>query len=147
MRKTFIFRQMDLPPSVAMTKRSLLRWFALSFGLLSEKESRVTVLNVLDSLFHFLLSKKIAPSTLDIQAFIAEKHNQKISEKLVRYHLNRLISLELVVRKNKRYYFNNSPFDEPNSLKNSFSYWIKQPVNSSMNNIEDVLGKLVENYK
>ena len=62
-RKTFILKKMDLPPSVQLTKRSLIRWFALSFGLISEKESRDTVLNVLDALFHFLLYKKQNPST------------------------------------------------------------------------------------
>lgn len=146
-RKTFVLRQMDLPPSVVLTKRSLLRWFALSFGLISERESRQTVLNVLDALFYFLLSKKASPSTLDIQAFLAEKHQQRVSEKLIRYHLNRLIDLELLVRKSRRYYFNNHPYAEPNSLKDSFAHWIKQPVNNSMDEIERVLEKITENYK
>ncbi len=146
-RKTFVFRQMDLPPSIVMTKRSLLRWFALSFGLISGGESRATVLNVLDALFYFLLSKKLAPSTLDIQQFLAEKYQQKVSEKLIRYHLNRLIELELLVRKNRKYSFNNHPYSEPHSLKDSFSHWIKQPVNNSMNDIEKVLEKIVESYK
>jgi len=146
-RKTFVLRQMDLPPSVTMTKRSLLRWFALAFGLISERESRQTVLNVLDSLFYFLISKKQSPSTIDIQSFLLEKHNQRVSEKLIRYHLNRLIQVELLVRKQRKYVFNNHPYSEPNSLKDSFSHWIKQPVNNSMNEIERVLEKLAESYK
>ena len=146
-RKTFTLRQMDLPPSVVMTKRSLLRWFALSFGLISEKESRATVLNVLDALFYFLLSKKLSPSTIDIQQFLNEKYQQKVSEKLIRYHLNKLIEVELLVRKSRKYFFNNNPYTEPNSLKESFSHWIKQPVNNSMNEIERVLEKISESYK
>ena len=138
---------MDLPPSVVMTKRSLLRWFALAFGLISERESRATILNVLDALLYFLLTKKHSPSTLDIQSFLSEKYRQKISEKLIRYHLNRLIELELLVRKNRKYFFNNNPYSEPNSLKDSFSHWIKQPVNNSMNEIERVLEKITEKYK
>jgi hypothetical protein len=35
-RKTFTFRRMDLPPQVLLTKKSLLRWIALSMGLISE---------------------------------------------------------------------------------------------------------------
>jgi len=54
-RKTFTIKRMDLPPSVQLTKRSLLRWFALSFGLISECESRDTVFNVLVAVFHFLV--------------------------------------------------------------------------------------------
>jgi len=146
-RKTFVLRQMDIPPSIAMTKRSLLRWFALSFGLISERESRATVLNVLDALFYFLLTQKTSPTTLDLQAFLLGKHQQKVSEKLIRYHLNRLIEVELLVRKNRKYFFNNNPYTEPNSLKDSFSHWIKQPVNNSLNEIERVLEKLCESYK
>ena len=146
-RKTFILKKMDLPPSVQLTKRSLIRWFALSFGLISEKESRDTVLNVLDALFHFLLAKKQNPSTLDIQAYIDGKYHQKISEKLLRYHLNRLIAIELLQRKQNRYFLNNSPVSEPNNLVESFNFWVKKPVNESLNDIEKVLGKISNSYK
>ena len=145
-RKTFTFRKMDLPPSVELTKRSMLRWFALSFGLISEQESRDTVLHVLDALFYFLLSKDRNPSTLDVQAYIAEKHSKKISEKLLRYHLNKLIVLELVSRKSNRYYLNNSPYAEP-GINESFKHWVKQPVNQTMDDIEAVLSKLADSYK
>ncbi len=146
-RKTFILKKMDLPPSVQLTKRSLIRWFALSFGLISEKESRDTVLNVLDALFHFLLAKKQNPSTLDIQAYIDDKHHQKISEKLLRYHLNRLIAIELLQRKQNRYFLNNSPVSEPDNLAESFNFWVKKPVNESLNDIEKVLEKISNSYK
>ena len=146
-RKTFTLKKMDLPPSVQLTKRSLIRWFALSFGLISEKESRDTVLNVLDALFHFLLAKKQNPSTLDIQAYIDGKYHQKISEKLLRYHLNRLIAIELLQRKQNRYFLNNSPVSEPNNLVESFNFWVKKPVNESLNDIEKVLGKISDSYK
>ena len=33
-RKTITLREMDLPPEVKLTKKSLLRWFALSTGLI-----------------------------------------------------------------------------------------------------------------
>jgi len=145
-RKTFTLRKMDLPPSVVLTKRSLLRWFALSFGLISEQESRDTVLNVLDALFVFLLGKKQNPSTLDIQAHISERHHKKVSEKLLRYHLNKLIALELLSRKSNRYFINNSPYAEPNSLQSSFQHWVKQPVNQAMDDVEGVLGKIGESY-
>ena len=146
-RKTYVLRQMDLPPSVSMTKRSLLRWFALSFGLLSGKESRSTVLNVLDGLFYYILEQQTHPSTMDIQGFLHEKHGQKVSEKLIRYHLNKLIELELLVRKSRKYQFNNHPYDEPNSLQSSFSHWVKTPVNTSMNDVESVLGKITDSYR
>ena len=146
-RKTFIVRQMDLPPSVKLTKRSLLRWFALSFGLISSGESRSTVLLVLDALFSLLLTSKENPSTTDIQAFIKEKFQKKISEKLIRYHLNRLIDSGLVVRRKARYFINNNPYAEPNNLKESFVHWFKTPANTAMVDIENVLVSLSEAYK
>ncbi len=146
-RKSFTVKQMDLPPSVQLTKRSMLRWFAMSFGLLSEQESRDTVLNVLDSLFYFLLFKKQNPSTIELQTYISSKHGKKISEKLLRYHLNRLIALELVQRKRNRYFLNNSPSSEPGDLVESFNYWVKKPVNESLDGIGLVLEKIAANYK
>ena len=146
-RKTFTLKQMDLPPSVQLTKRSMLRWFAMSFGLLSEQESRDTVLNVLDSLFYFLLFKKQNPSTIELQTYISDKYGKKISEKLLRYHLNRLIALEFVQRKRNRYFLNNNPSTEPDDLVESFNFWVKKPVNESLDGIGLVLGKISDSYK
>jgi len=145
-RKTFTIKRMDLPPSVQLTKRSLLRWFALSFGLISECESRDTVLNVLDAVFHFLVSKKHDPTTLEIQSYIDSKYHKKISEKLLRYHLNRLIALELLKRKSNRYSLNNSPNAEPNSFAESFNAWVRKPVNDSLDDIGRVLSKISDSY-
>jgi len=146
-RKTFIIKKMDLPPSVQLTKRSLLRWFALSFGLLSEQESRDTVLNVLDALFNFLLAKKQNPSTIDIQSYISNKFHKQVSEKLLRYHLNRLIAVELLQRKSNRYFLNNSPSAEPNNIVESFNYWVKKPVDESLEGISKVLEKIADSYR
>lgn len=146
-RKTFTIKKMDLPPSVQLTKRSLLRWFALSFGLLSEQESRDTVLNVLDAVFHFLLARKKNPTTLELQAYIEAKYKKKISEKLLRYHLNRLISLELLQRKQNKYFLNSSPSGERNNVVDSFNHWIRKPVNESLDEIERVLGKISSSYR
>lgn len=146
-RNTFTIRKMDLPPSVQMTKRSMLRWFALSFGLLSEQESRATVLDVLDALFYFLMNKQQNPSTKDIQTFILDKTNKTVSEKLIRYHLRRLMEVNILLRKSNRYHFNNSPTAEPNNLKESFSHWIKTPVNESLSSIEGMIDKISDSYR
>lgn len=145
-RKTFTLKRMDLPPSVMLTKRSLLRWFALSFGLISERESRDTVLNVLDALFFLALKKGQKPTTLEIQSYIESKSKRKISEKLLRYHLNRLIQLELLQRKQNRYFLNSSPYSEKDNLVESFNHWVRKPVNESLDDISRVLEKLSQSY-
>lgn len=146
-RKTFLIREMDLPPNIKLTKRSLLRWFALSFGLISENESRTTMLEVLDSLFYLTLSKKIAPTTLEIQKLIKSKYKKDISEKLLRYHLNRMKELDLLQRKKNRYSFNPAPFAERDDLKASFNHHITKNISNTLSNLEEAFHQISLSYK
>ena len=144
-RKTFTLRQMNFPPEVAMTKRSLLRWFALSFGLISEKESRSTILDVLDSFFVFQLSKKQSPTTLELLAYLKE-NEKKIDEKLLRYHLKRLIDVGLIERRKGKLSFISDPEDERQDIVKGFEYNIGKPIQKSVNGISNTLGKLKDKY-
>lgn len=146
-RKTFIIRTMDFPPNIKLTKRSLLRWFALAFGLISEKESRTTVLDVLDALFYLNLSKKSNPTVPNIQEFIKKKSSKTISEKLLRYHLNRMKETDLLIKKKQAYLFNPAPFAERDDLKASFNYYITKNINQTLTNLEDVFFQLSLSYK
>lgn len=145
-RNTFIIRTMDFPPNITMTKRSLLRWFALSFGLISERESRSTILDVLDALFYFQITEGIEPTTNSLQSFLKEK-NKEISDKLLRYHLKRLIDVGFIKRKKLRYFFANSPYAEKQDLKAGFNHNISTPINKSLSDIENALEKLAKSYK
>jgi len=146
-RRTFTVRQMDLPPSVQLTKRSLLRWFALSFGLLSEKESRSTVLDVLDALLYFNLARASPPTTTDIQNYVKVKSGKDISEKLLRYHLKRLIDIGFLQRRRLRYFFCSDPKSDPADLKAGFNHHISEPLNKSLGDVVFVLEKLSDSYK
>jgi len=145
-RKTFIIRQMDFPPEVSMTKRSLLRWFALAFGLISEKESRSTVLDVLDALFTLQLSRKISPSTAELLEFL-KGSQKKIDEKLLRYHLKRLLDVGLLERRKGRLSFVSAPNAEKLDIVQGFSHGISTPVQESLGRISVALGKLSESYR
>ena len=144
-RKSFILRKMDFPPEIAMTKRSLLRWFALSFGLISEKESRSTILDVLDGFFVFQVSKKTSPTTLELLGYLQE-NQKKIDEKLLRYHLKRLIDVGLIERRKGKLSFVSDPEAERNDIVKGFGYNIGKPVQESLNGISNALGKLKEKY-
>lgn len=146
-RKTITLREMDLPPEVKLTKKSLLRWFALSTGLISEKESRTTGLDVLDALFYLQLSKKLQPTTIEIQQQIKSKRSREVSEKLIRYHLKRLIDLGFLRRKKNKYSFNNSPEGELHDLKACYNHWVSKNVQRSLDNTEKVLDQLGKKYK
>ena len=146
-RKEFMIRQMDLPDSVKLTRKSLLRWCCLSLGLLSPNESRDKALLVYDSLFVYLFKKKQSPTTLDLQEIIKEKSNTEMSEKLIRYHLNRLINLGIIVRDKTKYKVNPSPDSEKrNSMSESFNAWVAQPAQKELNKVSTSLESLQELY-
>ena len=147
-RKEFVIRQMDMPPSIELTKKSLLRWVALSLGLISKNESRDKGFLVLDALFYFLFTKKIEPTTLDIGGRIKEKNKIDMSEKLIRYHLNRIIALGIIARSGLKYKVNPAPTSEKrNSLKESFEYWFKKELEKQSIEIASALEKMQKSYE
>ncbi len=146
-RRTFTVKEIDLPPHVRMTKRSLLRWFALASGWISEQESRQTILDVMDALFYFHVSKKMSPNTVELQQYIKEKTGEEISEKLLRYHLKRLLDSQFIVRDKQHYKFNPSPNGDPTDVIASYNHWISQSVHASTKNIESALQDLTKTYQ
>lgn len=147
-RKEIILRQMDLPSSVMLTKKSLLRWCCLSLGLISPKETRDKGFLVFDALFTFLFTKKQSPTTLDIKAYIMEKNSVDMSEKLIRYHLNRVIELGFVRRDGLVYKINPSPSSEQrDSIKEAFNAWTKKILEEESKKISDAMEKLQKSYE
>ena len=146
-RNEWTVRQLDLPPEVTLTRRSLLRWFALSAGLISPKESRDTVLDILDGLFVFWFSKNDGPSTLELQSFLKEKTGETVSDKLLLYHLKRLTDLGLVSRKNKKYLLNSAPNAPATDFSAALNHWFTSPASSSLKEIENASQKLSEMYR
>lgn len=146
-RKTIILRKLDLPPSVLLTKRSLLRWLALSLGLISENESRTALLEIMDALFYFLLKKGKNPTSEEIKNYLEREKHMQVSERLVRYHLNKLISLGLLTRKNARYYINPAPNAERDDVAASVDFYIKKEVEEWSEQIKRALNKFIEFYK
>ena len=145
-RKSITIRQMDFPPDVAMTKRSLLRWFALSFGLISKKESRSTIISVLDGVFYFQISKKYSPTTSELLLHLKE-NEKKIDEKLLRYHLKRLIDVGLLERRKGKLSFVSDPEAEQSDLVKGFTYNVGNPLQESLGRISNALSKISDKYK
>jgi hypothetical protein len=147
-RKEFFVREMDFPENIGFTKKSLLRWCCLSLGLISKNESRDKAFSIFDILFSFLFSKKQHPTTLEIQSELKNKYNIETSEKLIRYHLNRLIELKILDRKNNKYYINPSPNSEKrNSLAESYKAWVEKQVIIELEKNVSALDKLQKAYE
>ncbi len=83
----------------ALTKKSLLRWFALSLGLMNPRDSRETILDILDALFFFNLSQGRPTTAEEISS------RTGIDEKTVLYHLSRLKRMGLLESRGGRYEF------------------------------------------
>ena len=129
-----------------MTKRSLVRWFALSFGLISENESRSTILDVLDAVFQFQVSENYSPTTLELLARL--KGNQKrIDEKLLRYHLKRLIDVGLLERRKGKIFFVPDPTAERADIVRGFKFSVGGPLQDSVYGISVALEKISEKYR
>ncbi len=145
-RASYTIRAMDLPPNVKLTKRSMLRWFALACGLISERESRSTILDVLDAFLYFQITKRAKPTTADIQLYLKSR-NVQISEKLLRYHIKRLITMNIIKRKNLRYTFAQAPHADQDNLCEGFAHNFSGSISSALKEIENGLERLIQNYQ
>lgn len=147
-RNEFIVREIDFPETVSLTKKSLLRWCCLSLGLISKNESRDKAFAIFDLLFEFLYSKKENPTTLEIKSELEKKYKIETSEKLIRYHLNRLIELKILFRKNNKYFINPSPNSEKRkSLAESYKAWVQKQIEKELDNTAKALEKLQQKYE
>ena len=89
----------------------------------------------------------MSPNTIDLQAYIKEKTSEEISEKLLRYHLKRLLDSQFIVRDKQHYKFNPSPNGDPMDVIASYNYWISQSVHRSTQAIENALQDLTKTYQ
>ncbi len=102
-KKTVTFRVMQVPDDPVMPKEALLRWICLSLGLISENESRDTVIRVFD----VILSAQTKGKALTAEE-VAEKMPE-VSEKTVRYHLKRMEDMGVLEKNGKKYSLRRNP--------------------------------------
>ena len=84
-----VLREMMLTEEVKMTRKSLVRWLALSLGLISPKESRQSVLTLFEALLFYHLKEKRGANYNDIIDYFKQQ-NMEMNEKTIRYHLTQL---------------------------------------------------------
>jgi len=88
-KSEIVLRDMDLSDEVKMTRKALIRWLALSLGLISKKESRQSIVSVLEALMYYHLKEKKEPNYQDLVDYF-QKNNVQMNEKTIRYHLTQL---------------------------------------------------------
>lgn len=130
-----IIRELSLPEDVKLTKKSLVRWLALSLGLIYPNESRKLLLEVLEALLYFQ-AKNYQPTTAEIIEYVEKGREKKQHPKAVYYHLLKLKEMGLIERKNKKYTFAES---EGRSLPQIFRGFYSSKTERAFKNIEEAL--------
>jgi hypothetical protein len=101
--KELSLRILSINEETLLTKKAMLRWLALSLGFVSPNESRTFFLDVFGSVLTLVLKEKNPTSQDIINDVLATTQEKKPSEKLIRYHLTRLVDSGLITRKGLRY--------------------------------------------
>ena len=142
-RSELTIRELALPDDVLLAKKSLIRWLALSLGMILPNESRRLVLDILEALFEFQV-KNDAPTTRDILARLKETTKSEPNPKAVYYHLQRLKDLGILTRKKGRYHFGDG---DGRRLRETFREFYMDKADNAFTNIERALEKLENSYK
>jgi len=140
--ETITVRDMRLPSDVTLTKRSLIRWIALSLGLINPNESRKSLIYLIEILFDNQLKNSTGISVEQIMEKVSKNKDieKSFTEKTVRYHLLRLEKKGFVKRKNVYYSLCVSDFSN-DSIENVIDeYVIRQ--NKAMEKVKIALTKL-----
>ncbi|MBN2126952.1 MAG: hypothetical protein JW703_01005 [Candidatus Diapherotrites archaeon] len=144
--ESFTIRELRLPPQVTLTKRSMIRWLALSLGLISPGESRASILDVMEALFFFQFNLKRSPTSKELWIHLKE-NKKEISDKLLRYHLKRLKDLSLIESKRLQYSFTASPYADKNDVTAGFKENYSKRINHAVEETGKVLSELKKKYE
>jgi hypothetical protein len=99
-----LIRGLKLPDDVLLTRKSTIRWLALSLGLINPNESRTVLIDLLDTLFelHYAGNR---PTTKNILDKMKEQTGEEQNPKAIYYHLQRLTDSGILERKKGEYFF------------------------------------------
>jgi repressor of nif and glnA expression len=142
-RSEMTLRELSLPDDVLLARKSLIRWVALSLGMILPNESRRLLLDILEVLFEFHV-KNEAPTTKDIIAKLEERAKAEQNPKAVYYHLQRLQSSGILTRKKGRYHLGEG---DGKSLRDIFRELYAKKADTAFSNIDKALEKLENSYK
>jgi hypothetical protein len=139
----FTLRELSLPDDVLLARKSLIRWLALSLGMILPNESRKLLLDILEVLIEFHV-KNENPTTRDIVTRLEEHTKAKQNPKAVYYHLQRLKTSGILARKKGRYHLG---YGDGKNLKETFRQFYLNKADSAFSNIATALDKLESGYR
>jgi len=142
-RSELTIRELSLPQDVMIARKSLIRWLALSLGLILPNESRRLLLDLLDVVLEFHI-KRQNPTTKDILNRLKEVTKEEPNPKAVYYHLQRLKDFGVLTRKKGRYYLGDG---ESEDLGEIFRGCYLKRADKAFDNISSALAKLESSYR
>lgn len=142
-RSEFTLRELALPDDVLLARKSLVRWLALSLGMIAPNESRKLLLDILEVLFEFHV-RNDAPTTKDILYRLGELTKDEPNPKAVYYHLQKLKESGILTRKKGRYYFGDG---NGKSLREILREFYIRKTDNAFLNITKALEKLESGYR
>ena len=140
-REECLVRNLQFNEDVKLTRKALVRWLALSLGLISPNESRMGLLEVLEALLYFHF-EKIEPDIHQILEKVKEIKKEEPNPKAVRYHLLQLKKMGLIEAKKLKYRFVLAPLQENDDLSVALAHIYRQRMDASFEKIGKALSLL-----
>ncbi|MCL5680210.1 MAG: hypothetical protein M1465_02635 [Candidatus Marsarchaeota archaeon] len=135
-------RNLLITKEVTETRRSMVRWLALSLGIINPGETRLSAIHVLDAMLYFQFQKKHDPNVSELAEYIS-KSWQPINEKTLRYHLLQLKSANIMEHSKGRYFM---LFPE-GSEKYDEEAWIRGYFESEISPIREKITSVIREIK
>ncbi len=140
--RELVLRKLRLPPESRLTRKALLRWVALSLGLITPGESRDAVIPVLDGLFNFH-TKYRGASVSELMDYMASQE-YTVTEKTLRYQLMKLRQSGLVEKKENLYSFVKDPYSD--DLKAGIFSSLDSVYSETKGRLEEAFSSLFSQY-
>lgn len=135
-------RNLRLTKEVLETKRSIVRWLALSLGIINPGESRLSALAVLDALIYFQFVNKSDPSVDELSQYI-NKNWEEINEKTLRYHLLRMKKMGYVDNGRGVFFLKPPPIGD----KYDYDAWAKSLFEEDYKQVSRKVGEALKELK
>jgi len=142
-KSEIVVRELSLPDDVLIARKSIVRWLALSLGLILPNESRTLLLDIFDVLLEFHM-KNIQPTTKEIIERLEKTGGEKQNPKAVYYHLQRLTGMGILKRNKGKYYFGDGNGEK---ISDVFKDFYRNKTDTAFGNIEKALKRLETSYK
>ncbi|MDE1810443.1 MAG: hypothetical protein KGH66_00140 [Candidatus Micrarchaeota archaeon] len=136
-------RNLRVTKEVVETRRSIVRWLALTLGVISPGESRLTAISVLDSVFYFQFGQRKDPTVEEMSGYINQSWGGEINEKTLRYHLLQLKKANIVDNAKGKYFLTSPQMGD----RYDADAWITNYIDSLTSPIKEKTRAVIKELK